>query len=81
MKSLGLSLFLVLISYGLFSQTLKGKVIRVADGDTITLLDSSNNQIRIRLYGIDCPEAKQDFGTAAKNSLQIFVFQKMLVLM
>lgn len=42
-------------------QSIKGKVVRVADGDTITILDSTNTQIRIRLYGIDCPENGQDF--------------------
>ena len=35
---------------------LTGKVISIADGDTITILDSSKKQHKIRLYGIDCPE-------------------------
>lgn len=34
-----------------------GKVVKVTDGDTITILTSDNEQERVRLYGIDAPEA------------------------
>lgn len=44
-----------------------GKVVRVADGDTITLLVDGNKQVKVRLYGIDCPETKQDFSKIAKQ--------------
>ena len=42
---------------------------RVADGDTITVLDSSNNQHKIRLQGIDAPEKGQAFGKASGRFL------------
>jgi endonuclease YncB( thermonuclease family) len=35
------------------AETFVGRVVRVADGDTITLLDSANDQHKIRLAGID----------------------------
>ncbi|MDR2148527.1 MAG: thermonuclease family protein [Tannerella sp.] len=54
---------LPLVSFA--QETLTGKVVKVSDGDTFILLDGSNSQTRIRLYGIDCPERGQDFGTAA----------------
>jgi endonuclease YncB( thermonuclease family) len=41
-------------------------VIRVADGDTITILHGDKAE-RIRLHGIDCPEKKQPFGKRAKR--------------
>jgi len=44
-----------------------GKVVRIADGDTVTLLVDGNKQLRVRLYGIDCPENKQDFSQVAKQ--------------
>ena len=44
-----------------------GKVVGVSDGDTMTVL-RDRTQIRIRLYGIDCPEMGQDFGSRAKRS-------------
>lgn len=61
-----------------FSQTITGKVIRVADGDTVTLLDSTNTQIRVRLYGIDCPENGQDFGNVAKRFTSDLCFSKIV---
>ena len=57
---------------------LKGKVVRIADGDTFTLLDANNNQIRIRLHGIDCPEKGQDCYQVAKDYLGKLVFQKVV---
>ncbi|MEN5378907.1 thermonuclease family protein [Sphingobacterium kitahiroshimense] len=69
-------LFFLLLPIYLFSQTIKGKVIRVADGDTITILDSANNQLRVRLYGIDAPEKGQDFGNVAKNFISDLCFSK-----
>ncbi|MDR2916184.1 MAG: thermonuclease family protein [Tannerella sp.] len=51
----------------LTSQTeITGKVVRVADGDTFTLLSNNNEQIRVRLYGIDAPEAKQAFSEKSR---------------
>lgn len=48
--------------------TLKGKVVRIVDGDTFDLLVDKTTH-RIRLAGIDAPEKGQDFGTAAKQLL------------
>jgi len=72
-----LSLLLALLPISVFTQTsLNGKVIRVADGDTLTLLDAGNNQFRIRLYGIDCPESHQDFGRVAQKFTSDLCFGK-----
>jgi endonuclease YncB( thermonuclease family) len=57
-------------------QTLNGRVVRIADGDTITVLDATNTQHRIRLQGIDAPESKQDFGTQSKKKLSGLIFGK-----
>jgi micrococcal nuclease len=48
------------------SETFSGKCVGVADGDTITVL-KKGKAVRIRLYGIDCPERGQDFYRAAKT--------------
>lgn len=53
-----------------------GKVIRVADGDTITILDAQNTQNKIRLYGIDAPEKVQDFGNKSREKLASLVAGK-----
>ena len=54
-----------------------GKVIGVADGDTITVLRDKQPQ-KIRLYGIDCPEKRQPFGNRAKQFTSELVFVKVV---
>jgi endonuclease YncB( thermonuclease family) len=51
------------------SQTLNGRVVRVVDGDTVTVLDANDTQHRIRLEGIDAPESHQVFGEQSRQSL------------
>ena len=45
-----------------------GRVVKVADGDTLTVL-VNRKQIRVRLDGIDAPERGQAFGKRAQQSL------------
>jgi endonuclease YncB( thermonuclease family) len=39
--------------------SIEGRVVGIADGDTLTLLDAQHQQHKIRLAGIDAPEAHQ----------------------
>lgn len=55
------------------ADTLTGKVVSVADGDTITILEGKT-QHKIRLNAIDAPESRQDFGNASKKSLSEICF-------
>jgi endonuclease YncB( thermonuclease family) len=54
--------------------TLTGRVVAIADGDTLTVLDGQNGQHKIRLAGIDAPEKAQPFGTKARGALASKVF-------
>lgn len=67
---------LLLLAGALNAATLQGKVIGVADGDTVTLLDAQKNQHKIRLQGIDAPEKAQAFGNKSKQSLHEMVHGK-----
>ena len=55
---------------------LEGKVVKIADGDTITVLDSDKVQHRVRIAGIDAPEKGQAFGNASTKQLRGLVAQK-----
>ena len=55
---------------------LSGRVVRVADGDTISLLDEHNTQYKVRLYGIDTPEQDQPHGRTAKSALAELVDER-----
>jgi endonuclease YncB( thermonuclease family) len=58
---------------------LSGRVVAVADGDTLTVLDAGNQQRRIRLAEIDAPEKRQAFGQRAKQSLSDLCYGKSAV--
>lgn len=55
---------------------LHGKVIAVADGDTVTVLDAGRQTHKIRLAFIDAPEKNQAYGQRAKQSLSDKVYQR-----
>jgi endonuclease YncB( thermonuclease family) len=56
----------------------EGRVVGVQDGDTITVLDSSNENHRIRLQGIDAPEKGQAFGSKSGQTLSQAVFDRVV---
>ena len=71
--------FVFLIVCGLTcvqAETITGRVVGVADGDTITVLDADNVQHKIRLAGIDAPEKEQAFGNRSKESLSDLAFNR-----
>jgi endonuclease YncB( thermonuclease family) len=68
MQPLRLFLF-ALWSFTAWAEVLKGRVVGVANGDTITLLDGNRHQHRIRLAGIDPPEKGQALRSAFKATL------------
>ncbi|BBL75067.1 nuclease [Methylomagnum ishizawai] len=45
-----------------------GRVLRVHDGDTLTVL-RAGHEVTVRLNGIDAPELEQAHGTAARQAL------------
>ena len=59
--------------------TLEGVVVKITDGDTVTVLDSSKTQFKVRLAGIDAPESHQAFGQRSRQFLASIVFQKRVV--
>jgi endonuclease YncB( thermonuclease family) len=52
----------------------EGIVVRVSDGDTLTVLDSARMQHKVRLAGIDAPEKGQPFASRSKQSLSECAF-------
>lgn len=50
-----------------WAQSFEGRVVGISDGDTITVLTDEKQQVKVRLYGVDCPESKQAYGTRARQ--------------
>ena len=55
---------------------LTGRIVGVADGDTLTLLDATKQQHKIRLAGIDAPESGQPGGHRSKDTLAALVYEQ-----
>ena len=73
--SVGLLWLSLLASYASAAE-LRGKIVRISDGDTVTLLDADKVQHKVRLSGIDSPESKQAFGNRAKQHLGELIHEK-----
>ena len=52
------------------------RVVGVQDGDTLTCLDETNQQQKVRLSDIDAPEIGQDYGKNSREALAALVFGK-----
>lgn len=74
-----IAVFFILFAGLANAVTLLGKVVGVSDGDTITVLDASKTQFKIRLEGIDAPEKAQPFGQKSKEHLSDLVFGKQVI--
>lgn len=70
---------LLLVAHCAWATPIQGRVVGIADGDTVTVLDGNNQQHKIRLSGIDAPEKAQPFGARAKANLSAMVFGKEVV--
>lgn len=74
-----IGLLLALGSVVASAEAITGRVVAVSDGDTLTVLNASFQQFKIRLAGIDAPEKGQPFGNRAKESLSKMVFNKQVI--
>ncbi|MFO7155560.1 MAG: thermonuclease family protein [Pseudomonadota bacterium] len=58
------------------SEVLRGEVVGISDGDTLTLLDDSKRTHKVRLQGIDAPERSQPFSEKSRQNLARLAFGK-----
>ena len=69
-------IFFALISGSVYAAALTGRVVGVHDGDTITVLDATKTQHKIRIAAIDAPERNQAFGTRSKQNLSNMLYDR-----
>jgi len=62
MRKLALLIALLCATISHAHELIVGRVVKVSDGDTITVLTATKDQVKVRLHGIDAPESKQAFG-------------------
>src|SRR5262245_2191970 len=68
MRARSLLLLLLVLALPAWAGTIVGKVVKVSDGDTLTVL-VEQKQVKVRLIEIDAPESKQAFGQRSRQSL------------
>ena len=55
---------------------IEGVCVKVLDGDSIDVKLSNSKKITVRLFGIDCPEGDQPFGSKAKKITMLKTLKK-----
>ncbi len=75
----GLAFLLLLQVLPVSAAALEGRVVHVADGDSLTVLDDQNRQHKVRLAGIDAPERGQPFGKRAATELASLAKNKRVI--
>jgi endonuclease YncB( thermonuclease family) len=58
---------------------LRGRVVSVVDGDTISIVDTANHLDRIRLAAIDAPERAQPYSVVSRRTLAARVLHRDIV--
>ena len=79
-RAITISILILIFQESVCAETVTGRVVKVYDGDTVTILDASNTQHRIRLQGIDAPERGQAYGRKSGKYLADAVSGKYVVI-
>ena len=69
---LALALTLALVTPALAAPLFSARVVKVVDGDSL-VIEYAGERINLRLWGIDAPEARQDYGRQARSVLAAMV--------
>ena len=59
------------------AETFAGRVVGVIDGDTIRITRNLKS-VKVRLYGVDCPEINQDGGKEARSLVRRLAFGRVV---
>lgn len=69
----------ILCQSSVFAEVITWKVVAIADGDTLTVLDRDQVQHQIRLVCIDAPENTQAHGQRSKKLLSELDFGREVI--
>lgn len=59
-------------------EVFQGAVVGVSDGDSLTVMREGRG-VKVRLFGVDCPESRQPFGYKAKQFTAALAFGRTVV--
>ena len=68
MRAFSVIAFVLLIApHAWAAEIFTARVVRVVDGDTLRVSRKEGGTVKVRLYGIDCPEKDQRYGKEARR--------------
>lgn len=70
------ALLLLSVANVAMSESIKGRVVGITDGDTFTLLTPDLREVKIRVAEIDAPERGQPYATRSRQHLANLIFQQ-----
>ncbi len=76
LRALFAAFAILLAQAAVSAEELRGRVVGITDGDTLTLLTERREEVRIRLAAIDTPESGQPYGSRARQILSDLTFGK-----
>ncbi len=62
-----ISIILLIAPHALAAKPFPARVVGVVDGDTLRVSRKEGGTVKVRLYGIDCPERNQEHGKEARR--------------
>ena len=60
---------------------IRGRVLHVYDGDTVSMRLENGKRVIVRLASIDAPEKTQDYGTESRNELKKLLGSRIVTLL
>jgi micrococcal nuclease len=79
LHQIAIFLGIVLFTSAALAEQFSGRVVGVIDGDTIRVKHNLKS-VKVRLYGVDCPEIKQAGGKAARALVRRLAFGRVLLI-
>lgn len=69
-------LLLIITTCQLFAASFEGRVVQVIDGDSIIVLDKSEQRRTVHFRGVDAPELDQPYGRISHKFLSLYLTGK-----
>ena len=73
------ALLLGLLLAPAWAETLEGRVVGVADGGIVTVLDAQRKQHRVRLAGIVAPDKRQPYASRSREYLSRWIYRRNVI--
>ncbi len=75
-----IAFILVFAPHALAAKPFLARVLEVVDGDTLRVMRTEGGTVKVRLYGIDCPEKGQRYGKEARGLAYLLSYEQVVLI-